>query len=78
MKSPHDIIPLFKCDHCGFTSKSEKGVKIHKNAKHKIIKSPSIPLQPPINCVRLEDGCQNILYSTIRSIQPYVTRVPII
>ena len=60
----------FKCDVCNYETTTQKGVNIHKGAKHKqkkseITSTPKlIPLpssQPQILCVRRSDGCPNIV-----------------
>ena len=61
---------MFRCDLCNYESKSERGVKIHRRAKHKSSKSSStstpstlISHQTPINCILQGDGCPNLLTS---------------
>ena len=52
---------LFKCEFCDYASKSKKGVKIHRTAKHKEFVVPTAT-KHPINCILSEEGCTNILY----------------
>ena len=58
----------FKCDQCDFRSKTQKGVNIHNGSNHKEdVSTVMLPLkqvvpgQIPINCIRKENGCSNII-----------------
>ena len=60
----------FSCEFCNYKSKSQKGVNIHKGSKHKNAQSLSTSRsitpfvstsQNPINCIRHQDGCQDVL-----------------
>ena len=64
-------IQKFKCDMCEYESASKKGVNIHKGSKHKTVlpsnslptteTTSSYPANPPISCIRIGDGCKNLV-----------------
>lgn len=79
IQSPHpEPEVVFKCDLCNFSSKSQKGINIHRGSKHKdlTVAATTVPFtnsfptssQIPINCIRHKDdgtvdGCQNVILS---------------
>ena len=55
---------MFSCNLCNYTSKSQKGVNIHKGAKHKQLRSSSTSSsrdKSSISCIRKQDGCPNVV-----------------